>query len=333
MTCENRTRREARAVLIKEFDVVQVRSRPATTSLQIAFHRIFKPVVTCLARFLQIFQAAVKGVDSGECPNRWILVGEDRTAIPHIIPSFSNPPPVCPTGTFSTAENFCEMCPDMTASDKGSTSIAACVPFLSLILVGKDASLTYQARTEPRLGGIGNAQPNAVDIYGLSLKNASYIKVRGYAVQPDSLVNVYDPAQGYQADRCNAFGLNCFNQTDFRYRLSQAAGSLISPNQVRTPLPITAKDIPILVRLLRPACNGSCCNPALNPQSISPQPSDLICKHCMFQTRRRDYPAPSTHNCNPPKPQTPNPHPLPVAVNPLNPKTAPSTRHCQPPKP
>ena len=77
----------------------------------------------------------------------------------------------------------------MSTSDPGAMLIGDCESFNTVILAAKDASLTYEARTNEKLNGYTDAQPNALT---LKDNDPSYFKIRGYAIQPDKLVNPED---------------------------------------------------------------------------------------------------------------------------------------------
>ena len=120
----------------------------------------------------------------------------------------------------------------MTTSNHGAIGIDECEPFNTIIWAAKDASLTYEARTNQNVNGYPDAQPNALT---LNDDAPAYLKIRGYALHPDKRVNEQDEAQGLQIERCD-FGLNCFNETSFREDLSAMIGS-VKPNEVRLVKP------------------------------------------------------------------------------------------------
>ena len=120
----------------------------------------------------------------------------------------------------------------MTTSNHGAIGIDECEPFNTIIWAAKDASLTYEARTNQNVNGYPDAQPNALT---LNDDAPAYLKIRGYALHPDEPVNEQDEAQGLQIERCD-FGLNCFNETSFREDLSAMIGS-VKPNEVRLVKP------------------------------------------------------------------------------------------------
>ena len=80
----------------------------------------------------------------------------------------------------------------MSTSDPGAMLIGDCESFNTVILAAKDASLTYEARTNEKLNGYTDAQPNALT---LKDNDPSYIKVRGYAIHPDKLMPSDSQAQ------------------------------------------------------------------------------------------------------------------------------------------
>ena len=142
----------------------------------------------------------------------------------------------------------------MTASDAGAVGPGACAPFNSVVLAGKDCSLSYGSRTDPAAGGAARAQPNAVDLMGELKTNASYIKTRGYALQLRAPINAWSAVPRPQAEECLA-GLNCFNATALRLRLAALLRGAATPNEVL---------------LTSPACAGG--GPALAPDVCGPWP-------------------------------------------------------------
>eukprot|EP00286_Rhodomonas_abbreviata_P001414 CAMPEP_0181289360 /NCGR_PEP_ID=MMETSP1101-20121128/842_1 /TAXON_ID=46948 /ORGANISM="Rhodomonas abbreviata, Strain Caron Lab Isolate" /LENGTH=2547 /DNA_ID=CAMNT_0023393579 /DNA_START=238 /DNA_END=7881 /DNA_ORIENTATION=- len=146
----------------------------------------------------------------------------------------------CPTKFYrrqSKDLNLCVPCPDMTTSDAGAEGITECAPFNTFIIIGKDPSFTYQARTLPAGGGLENAQPSALDLHK---GDVSYIKIRGYAVKMDNLVDESDTELGFQWQRCS-IGLNCFNAMSFREHVSELVGKNVQSNEVRLIPPFACK--------------------------------------------------------------------------------------------
>ena len=198
---------------------------------------------------LQIKEVRMQGRDSGECPDRFIASTEAVTRFIDMFKgsgkggaAFSDAETVglyrCPSKFYRVASGYCLPCPDMTTSDKGATSAAHCAPFNTIILVAKDASLTYEARTNEAVNGYASAQPNALT---LNDGAKAYLKIRGYALHPNDPVDANDANAGLQIDMCQE-GLNCFNESRFQEDVSAlfaAAAVTVTPNQVRLIKPNT----------------------------------------------------------------------------------------------
>jgi hypothetical protein len=179
---------------------------------------------------------------------------------PDVVLGGDGRPYACPSKFYaSRATNSCAPCPDMATSNAGAPDAGGCVPLRTVILAGRDASLSYEARTDPGAGGQANAQPNAVDLMGALKTNASYIKTRGYGLQLHQPINAYSPTV-LQAAECR-IGLNCFNATALRLQLSAL---------LRDPAG-RAGPAPNEVRLVGPGCGGAPAS-GLPPELCGPWP-------------------------------------------------------------
>lgn len=183
---------------------------------------------------LQVTEQRAEGKDSEECPDRFISAGASVNRYLNLN-KLAGSGYSCPSKFYMHAtDGYCQPCPDMTTSDPGALSSSDCVAFNTVILGAKDASLTYEARTNTNVNGYVNAQPSA-----LTLNNGavSYLKIRGYALLPDQLASRDEPIRGFQIERCEA-GLNCFNESAFRESVSALIGT-VTPNEVRLVKPNT----------------------------------------------------------------------------------------------
>ena len=178
-------------------------------------------------------------VDLKRCPDAWEEAEDELTDLVNFFAEgFSASTYACPSKFYRVGPR-CVPCPDMTTSNAGASALADCRPFNTYFFVIKDASLTYEARTNAAVGGMRGAQPNAIDIYGA----VTYYKIRGMALQPNELVWNQDPALGLQVERCDQ-GLNCFSAEAFRRQLSSVLGGRVTPNEVRLTKPYTCLNRP-----------------------------------------------------------------------------------------
>ena len=183
---------------------------------------------------VQVLEQQMQGRDSGECPDRYIG-GTSSVSRFLDINKLAGARYACPSKFYMHAlDGYCQPCPDMTTSDAATPSIQGCAGLNTVILAAKDASLTYEARTNTKLNGYVNAQPSALTLNDGAV---SYLKIRGYALLPDQYVAPDEPIKGLQIDRC-ASGLNCFNESQFRSDLS-ALLETVTPNEVRLVKPNT----------------------------------------------------------------------------------------------
>ena len=180
-------------------------------------------------------EQSIAGRDSGECPDRWIQDSDKPERTLYDLYGLAGENYECPSKFFMFVQpnrTTCEPCPDMTTCNAGAIGAASCMPFSTLVITAKDASLTYEARTNEAVNGYIDAQPNANTVNS----DDSYLKIRGFALQPDNLISAINPNKGYQIEKCKV-GLNCFNETQFRQDFSAMIGSVngrtIPANEIR----------------------------------------------------------------------------------------------------
>ena len=110
---------------------------------------------------LKLTETEIDGRDTGECPDRYqselkqnkrsINIFKDKGKFGAVM---TDPDMLktheCPSKFYKRSEGYCEPCPDMTTSDAGATGLKDCAAFNTVIMAGKDASLSYEARTNSR---------------------------------------------------------------------------------------------------------------------------------------------------------------------------------------
>ena len=194
---------------------------------------------------LKLTETEIDGRDTGECPDRYEGGLTQNTQLINIFKEKGKfgvtqttqsklKAYECPSKFYKHSDGYCEPCPDMTTSDPGAKNLQDCAAFNTVIMAGKDASLTYEARTNSRVNGYMQAQPSALT---LNDNAEAYLKLRGYALQPDERVDPSDISKGFQIDKCRD-GLNCFNDSSFREALSTLLGT-VTANEVRLVKPNT----------------------------------------------------------------------------------------------
>jgi len=236
---------------------------------------------------LQIKEVLFQGRDTGECPDRYeggtekllkyidIFKESGKGGIPFVDADVVGVY-ACPNKFYRSSGGYCQPCPDMTTSNKGAMSLADCAAFNTIIISAKDASLTYEARTNEEVDGYRSAQPNALT---LNDGAKAYLKIRGYALHPDEWSDPDDENAGRQIDKCEE-GLNCFNESRFREDLSALVGT-VTPNEVRLVKPNTclfenqATRFDGLRRTLAPSvAKKSLCGPW---PGLPPTPGKCVC--------------------------------------------------------
>ena len=185
---------------------------------------------------LKMREIEISGRDSGECPDRYIVGERTESLLDIFKEKGKHGVPLidaaivgtyeCPSKFYKNMKGYCDPCPDMTTSDAGAKSVSDCVPFNTVIMAAKDASLTYEARTNENVNGYTNAQPSALAVMNYSSGTDAYIKIRGYALLPDQRVDETNILKGFQIVKCEA-GLNCFNESGFREDISILVGTVM----------------------------------------------------------------------------------------------------------